>query len=262
MSRRPRATIGFTLMELMVVVGIAMVLLAISVPVAKNIAAGNALARCNTQLQQIGQALKIYHLDYGAVPPRYPLNPADSQSAVDGDGLEALWRTDYLHNRKALHCPRDLAHGDASDPIYYESYSDRDECAKPGNPIDPDNPTGEKTYDYNQYKYLSYRGITYDDYVAGDGDYYRQLADIVGWAPPDPVTGKILPIFNTDWHPDDTTVVTWCNWHTDTIKRGGEPQYLVLFWDGSVSSMPARLFTDPADGPPAAWRVRPSDELP
>ena len=240
-------------MELLVVMGIAMVLLAISVPVTQNIAAGNALARCNTQLQQIGQALKIYHLDYGAVPPRYALDPTDSQSAVDGSGLDALWRTDYLRNRKALHCPRDLAHSDTSDPIYYESYSGVDVEAKPGDPA---------TYHYNQYKYLSYRGITYDDYVAGDDDYYRQLADIVGWAPPDPVTGKILPIFDTDWHPDDTTVVTWCNWHTDTISRGGEPQYLVLFWDGSVSSMRASLFTDPADGPAAAWRVHPSDELP
>ncbi len=246
MSRRSSVTIGFTLIELMVVVGIAMVLLAISVPVVQNIAAGNALARCNIQLQQIGQALKIYHLDYGAVPPRYPLNPADSQSAVGGAGLDALWRTDYLRNRKALHCPRDLAHSDTSDPIYYESYSDVDAEAKPGDPA---------TYHYNQYKYLSYRGV--DD---TDGDYYRQLADIVGWA-------GSLPIFDTDWHPDDTTVVTWCNWHTDTITRGGEPQYLVLFWDGSVSIMPSPLLADlpdhPAVYPPnAAWRVHPSDELP
>ena len=51
MSRRGSATTGFTLTELLVVIGIAAVLMAITIPVARTINQGNRVARCNAQLQ-------------------------------------------------------------------------------------------------------------------------------------------------------------------------------------------------------------------
>ena len=264
MSRcRGGATTGFTLTEMLVVIGIAMVLMAITVPVAKTINEGNQVARCNTQLQQIGQALKIYHLDYQVVPPLYPVDPTQDDSDVAGPGLQALWDADYIHDRETLHCPQDRDNTNKTDPTspdyYFTSYSDRDECAKPGDPVDPDNPAGEKTYNYNQYKYLSTRGVTSPGDIDDDGhpygdDYYRQLGVITGWA-------GSLPIFDTNWHPDASTVVTWCNWHANSVVRQGQGQYLVLFWDGSVRSMPEDLLcTDTKRD--AAWRVKPTDHLP
>ncbi len=255
MSRRGGATTGFTLTELLVVMGIAAVLLAITIPVAKTINQGNRVARCNAQLQQIGQALKMYHLDYQTVPACY-LGDADGDTAIDnpalpstvpvGPGLEALWRTDYLHTRKTLHCPSDIFHTDGSHPTFFQSYTGRDEVAQTD--------AAELYGLFNQYKYLSYRGITHDDYVAGDDDYYRQLGVIIGW-------DGTTPIFDTSWHPDDSTVVTWCDWHADSVIRQGEGQYLVLFWDGSVRSMPESLLCTDAVRD-AAWRVRPTDQLP
>ena len=264
MSRpRRKTTTGFTLMELLVVIGIAVVLMAITVPAMKSVGEGNRMTRCNAQLQQIGQALKMYHLDYNMVPPFYPVDETNPNSGLDGVGLEngcfgldALWRAEYLGDRKTLHCPADLGNQDPAyqDPVthyypYYQSYTGPDIEAKPLSPSDH----------YNQYKYLSTRGVT----NTADPDYPRQLGAIIGH---DPVSG--LPLFESNWHPDDTTVVTWCDWHADSVIRQGHGQYLVLFWDGSVRMMPSPLLADrppddPAVYPPdAAWRVEPSDELP
>lgn len=257
MSRRRSATTGFTLTELLVVIGIAALLIAISIPVAKSITESNHMARCSAQLQQIGRALKMYHLDYQVVPPCYLAlgdDPTNAATEPEGPGLEALWQTDYLGNRKTLHCPRDLQHQDGSEAVFYQSYTGRDEEAKTD--------SNESYGLFNQYKYLSTRGVIDPD----DEDYYRQLGLITGW------DATNLPIFDTTWHPDDTTIVTWCDWHTDYVTRGGQGQYLVLFWDGSVKVKPAILFTENCyvnDAgqqktlyPLAAWRIQPDTTLP
>lgn len=238
--RQNRIT-GFTLMELLVVMGIAVVLMAITLPAVKSINESNRMTRCTTKLQQIGQALKIYQLDYAGVPPRllgFGDDPSNPTTEPVGPGLVALWRTDYMRDIKTLHCPGDLLHQDASQDEFYWSYTGRDERAK----TDAAEPYGP----FNQYKYLSFRGIMDNT----DPDYKRQLNGL-----------------EPGWHPDDTTVVIWCDWHADSVIRQGYGQYLVLFWDGSVRMMPEWLFNpdvdppenvDPSDVPSAAWRVKPS----
>ena len=262
---------GFTLTELLVLMGIAAVLMALTFPAVKSINEGNYTTTCSTQLQQIAQALKVYHLDYKAVPAAY-LDPTDPQTTPAGPGLDALWRAEYLGDRKTLHCPRDFDHPDTAQLAYYQSYTGRDEAAK----TDEQEPPGHYG-PFIQHKYLSTRGLTFEDWQAYledpennpyGGDYYRQLCPAVY----DPILGMVMPAFNSSWHPDDSTVVTWCNWHAESIVRQGQGQYLVLFWDGSVKVKPAILFTENCyvndDGqektlyPLAAWRIEPDTELP
>ncbi len=270
--RRLPGRIGFTLIELLLVISIAAVLLAITVPVGKSLMEGNRAAMCTAQMRSIGQVMKAYYQDWEGVPPRYDVegdgvldtdedlsdypnnvNTADDYM-VDGRGLMALVDCEYLSGMDKFHCPSSvmLRNPDdprrpelATDPTYIQSYSGRD-----FHPTAPARTSADDAYGtLNQYKYLSFRGVTSDL----DPDYRRQLSLIVG--------GQVVP----GWHPDDSTVVFWCNSHEETISEGGFGQYFVLFWDGSVRRMPNYLFHD-ADGQPtsglpvAAWRVSPADD--
>jgi len=263
-ARKPT---GFTLVELMVVVGIMAMLMAIVIPATQSLRKGNRVSTCAFKLQQIGNAMKAYHFDYGSVPPRYPgyvppedpgypgaFNPTydpdgDGEVNVGGPGLMALWDGGHLTSRRALHCPSDIDpdHPEYSDPNYADP---ADNYGHYGSYMRPDPDAATVLYDFNNYKYLSTRGIPFTDPV--DPYYKRQLED------PDfygPGTGST-------WYPDDTTVVAWCNYHAEEYFRSGEGQYQVLFWDGSVKTLPASLFDgsrDPADPTyrDAAWKVTP-----
>ena len=245
---KPGRTTGFTLTELLVVISIMAVMMAMIIPATQSLKEGNRLNQCQFRLQQIGNAIKMYHADYHGVPPRYS-NGTD----VGGPGLALLWEMEYLHNRRALHCPNDTDHPDPNTPEYYRSYMDQDLGYTDREGVDwypkLGAPASEPYYDWNDYKYLSTRGITDPD----DLDYKRQLY----WAPGDPVYD--VPGQTQTWYPDDTSIVTWCNLHANECVRQHEEMYQVLFWDGSVSVIPARRFTDDSMDPPAAWRVRPSD---
>lgn len=227
---------GFTVLELMVVIGIVVVLSAITIPIGKSLREGNSMMTCATRLHAIHQAIRMYYLDERGVPPHQlpaggdPSNPA---TTAEGPGLWALYETGYLSKRTMLHCPHHYrVHVD--NPRYFHSYDMRDPAAK----YDTSNPLSAM----NQYKYLPYRGAS-----AGDPDYYRQLC---------PGSGT-TPTYDPTWQPDDTAVVCWCDWHADSYKRGGEYQYQVLFWGGEAKVMPRSLFRDSSVEPTEAWRVRP-----
>lgn len=67
MARRVR-TAGFTLVELLVVIGIIAILMAIAFPVFKGAQEKGNQTACIARLQQIGQAVKMYRLDKGTYP--------------------------------------------------------------------------------------------------------------------------------------------------------------------------------------------------
>jgi len=224
---------GFSLTELLVVMGIAALLMAITIPTAQKMSSGNKGMGCATNLQYLGVAIKAYMLDECGPPPQYPVG-----TVLVGEGFRALLEGGYLRGEHLLHCPADQPHGPGN-PYYAQSYSADDTWAK------ADGPGGYATL--NIYKYLSCRGVS----SAADMDYRRQLQ------PLDAGTG--LPIFSRDWHPDDTTLVAWCNWHFRSLTKGGEGVYQVLYWDGSVRKMRMSLFGS-ASTYPASWRVDPDAE--
>jgi len=209
-------------------------LMAIIIPATQSLRRGNRVSTCAFQLQQISNAMKAYHFDYGSVPPRYPGYPGPFNAAapVDGPGLMALWETGYLSNRRALHCASDKEYADPNDPAYYLSYMERDLAAA-------------ALFGFDNYKYLSTRGIFYTD-------------------PPDPYFNRQLedPAFygggsGATWYPDDRTVVTWCNFHTEEYFRDNEGQYQVLFWDGSTKTLPAKMFAAGEPGAIPVWQADP-----
>ncbi len=220
-----RKTTGFTLVELMVVIGIMAVMMAIIVPATQSLRRGNRISTCAFKLQQISNAMKAYHFDWGSVPPGYPgyPGPFDAAAPVDGPGLHVLWETGYLSNRRALHCPSDKEHTDPNDRDYYLSYMDED-------------PAAAALYGFDNYKYLSTRGYT--DPELEDPDFYNGSS-------------------GATWYPDDETVVAWCNFHTKEYFRDGEGQYQVLFWDGSTKTFPAILFAAGEPGAIPVWQADP-----
>jgi hypothetical protein len=107
---------------------------------------------------------------------------------------------------------------------------------------------------------LSYQWIDFDATTATNIPPFRYLTDRgIGGADRDvdrvPYDGR-----GTLYQPDDTALLTYCALHRKTITKGGQPQYLALFYEGRVEQMPEDLFRagDLSAAPPEeAWRVWP-----
>ncbi len=230
---------GFTLTELLVVIGIMVMLLALALPVATSLREGNRMMSCRSHLSQISQAIKMYRMDEGGVPPYY-IDPDEPYSVdeegvetnpPEGPGLMQLYYGGYLARRESLHCPRDV-YAEPDSEEYFQSYIRRDEDVASDTEL-------------NRYTYLSTRGVTDRD----DPYYYRQLQ------PAEERAVSPRPVMDPHWHPSDQTVVTWCSYHVTHVEMGGAGQYNVLFWDGSVRRIGEHLMRDEEVGPGAAWRV-------
>ncbi len=232
---------GFTLTEMLVVIGIVVLLMAISVSVGRSLREGNRMLACKSQLQQIGQAMKLYRMDEMGFPPLYITAAQDpAVDAPTGPGLTALYDTGYLTREMTLHCPRDF-YTESDDADFLKSYQlkwDEDE--------DGVGEVGGET-ELNKYSYLPFRGVAnpLDPY------YRKQLMPGAG-------AGVPQPYVDPDWHPLDDTVVTWCPHHLESMTTNGEAQYLVLFWDGTVSKVAQSLMEDTTVGN-EAWKVTHSD---
>jgi len=231
---------GFTLVELLVVIGIAVLLLAMMVPTGRAMRESNRAMACKSQLMQVGQAMKAYYADEGGAPPFY-IDPGQVWGADDphGAGLMALYDLGYLNRRESLHCPRDI-YADGATPAYFQSYQREDE--------DVDTSAGSAL---DAWSYLNSRGV-FDD---TDPYYRRQLQ------PAAPVGGTPVPVINPDWRPADDTVITWCPFHTDYLRSGDVGDYQVLFWDGSVVRIPEDIMCDPSLAPDAPWKVGHDDGI-
>ena len=229
---------GFTLVEMLVVIGIAVLLMAISVPMARSLREGNRMMACKSQLQHIGQALKAYYTDEKGMPPLYiETNQDPDTDAPSGPGLLALYHAGYLGKELTLHCPRDV-YTDTSGPDFLNSYMVKDDDAAAATEL-------------NKYPSLPFRGVTDDT----DANYRRQLQR--GAVPPGGT--QPVPVVDPDWRPTDDTVVTWCKHHKDTVSRSGAGQYHVLFWDGSVVRVDEDVMTNAGVGPDEAWKVSRAD---
>jgi type II secretory pathway pseudopilin PulG len=235
------------------VIGIFAVLTAIIVPIGQRLRENNRTSTCEAQLASIGQALKLYFLDEGGVPPigvAGTLAGGPTATSVDltmWPGLQMLFYLDYLGRRSSLHCPRHTrtvagtALSDES-PEYYASYLVQDRKAKPlGSPL-------------KQYKYMPFRWALEEDYP---NDYRRQLTRNIRQVTMG-TTDYLVTSSSTGLPPDDT-IITWCNYHADYYKISGHGQYVVLYWDGSVQLLDKEVFQDDTFSPAEAWLVRKTD---
>lgn len=93
-----RRDAGLTLLELLVVVTI-LVLLTVSIgTVALNYLGGAKADAARLQLDQIGSALDLYHLDAG----RYPTTAEGLEALVSAPPAAPWWNGPYLRKREAL----------------------------------------------------------------------------------------------------------------------------------------------------------------
>ena len=98
---RPCGSRGFTLLELLVVMGILALMVTIAVPVYLNYFSRSQVQTATIQIEQLGTILDMYRLDVGSYPST-------------ADGLEALmtqpsgvdrWTGPYLKKRGSLTDP-------------------------------------------------------------------------------------------------------------------------------------------------------------
>lgn len=84
---------GFTLTELLVVIGIIAILMALLMPAVQKVRAAANRMLCASQLRQLGIALHHYHLDYDRFPPGITSTDDD---LANGDATGFVYLLPYL----------------------------------------------------------------------------------------------------------------------------------------------------------------------
>ncbi len=267
-----RAQRGFTLVEMLVVIGIMALMAGILFPAFKGIRDNVKKHQCQANLRDIYHALRMYEADWGCYPESLlwlhsrvldelagtttPVDPAQVYSLLEQKGL-------YLTSARIFHCPADTHHEkpvEERDGRYY---------------IDP--------------YYFTYAVPLPDDLLAPYFSvilpYYQDLPEVVQciprWAVP--YVRRRMPLRDElRLSPDDprrpfleyisqkqlyakepfaSTVITWCTAHRD-LDQNGQPRSgskdIVLFIDGHTEVREtSEMLREMIDGYPAAWRIEP-----
>lgn len=221
---------AFSLLELLVVMGIAALMAGIALGGFSSFQGSQRRSTCQSNMVQIYRACRLYENDYSSFPATYTFV---GQTQLSG-GLGLLWAqpdgtsggtglkpftdsSSYLKSPNALHCPADAAKQVAQTAINsqgqvdlsYLSYQKMD--AQGGDDSD-----GNINALYKNQTYLPNRTT-----AEADVDYARQLIH--------QKAGGTLVNIPT---PSDT-VVLWCPFHRGVSSKPDN----VLFYDGSVRRM-------------------------
>ncbi len=106
---------GFTLVEILVVVGIIVAIAALIVPLSRSFIAKSRQAACLSNLKQIGIAIESYLQDHNDTMPNLE---AGRQSRNEDLPVMENTLSDYLSSEDVFHCPEDKVHFKASGSSY------------------------------------------------------------------------------------------------------------------------------------------------
>ncbi len=231
-KQRRSARAGFTLLEILVVLGISALISSLVLGAFATMQANSRRSNCQSNMAQIYRALRLYVEDVSAPPPHLDTTRID-------DGLWLLWGfrdpktagkivpprsaaieiQGYLRTESALHCPNDTrADGifdatGAVNPLYL-SYQ----------VADPDI-TSATASDVQTY----FPRRTLD--VSDTANYLRQLIHQRTL----PGSGSTATPYEVQAPTPATTIVTWCPYHRNLGSGRADN---VLFYDGTVKRMP------------------------
>jgi prepilin-type N-terminal cleavage/methylation domain-containing protein/prepilin-type processing-associated H-X9-DG protein len=155
---------GFTLVELLVVIGIIAVLIAMLLPALNKARDQAKMVACLSNLRQIGQIMITYAGENkGAILPAYWYYPG--MTTGDTTWLGLLWHRKYLNSAEATRCPADKV---VTADKRHGAYS-----FGPWNPVDGLSGDGKSGYGYNFFGI----GTGYNTNVEG----WPGTNDFPGW---------------------------------------------------------------------------------
>jgi len=230
---------GFTLVEMLVVIGIIVVLVAILFPVFTTARQKAAMTHCVGKMQQIVTALKSYQRDHHRYPPQ-PYYDDDRDMYIGG--VSALY-PNYLDSRDALICPSDRTITQLQDEAKrrgYSSYNGVIALAEDSS-LDPANdaswhfaPVSGTTGYKITYNYYGYDNDGWDSYTDATCE-QPGTTPLPAWLAAEGKSWKHYPRLMNRYAPDNTVVVHCVN-HREFYNREVEKQDTLIRLGGDAKA--------------------------
>lgn len=252
---------AFTLVELMVVLAIIALLSALIFGAISSIREGNKRGSCQSNLNQIYAAMRLYAQDNDEQFPYRNAGNAPSSANSGGLGLWALYV--YAPQATTGDPPYGLplAPSDPNNPAVLSGYLKSPRafhCPSDNDSADLEVEFADASGRHLNSKYLSYQGQ--DQNPAGAYSLYSTFRGLDGNSTPAPIKRQIGNYANpkdTSRRAPDQTVVTWCRFHRSVadgvpVKSPEKTFDNVLFLDGSVQSVPVEQTVTLSNGSASA----------
>lgn len=131
-----RKHLGFTLVELLVVIGIIALLVGILLPVLSKVRSRANRTACQAQLRDIGAAFRMYMTDSKGVLPLVNVMPSVKPAMNEGPSIVKLLEPQIKGAAKVFRCPDDrILKVTNGAPTGYETYFDREGSSYQYNPF-------------------------------------------------------------------------------------------------------------------------------